>query len=436
MDVDLVSLLFRSPFRMLMTLIAAAMMVAQAAPPQPLFPAREISGTAWGPDDTQTYGIHRRRAGWDLMFHGVVFAQFIYEPPDFVHRTGGFSTSQFSSVNWGMLMARKRAGAGRVGLRTMISLEPWTVPGCGALNFFQTGEVCDGDTIHDRQHPHDLFMEIAADYDRPLGAGSWRWQVYGGPAGEPALGPAAYPHRASAISNPISPIAHHWLDSSHITFGVFTTGVYSDRWKLEGSIFNGREPDDHRADFDFGALDSYSARVSWAPARTLSFQISGGHLEEAEQQLAGQPRASVDLITASAMYHRRTASGGLWATTFAWGLHGSDIAIPGVGVTHRWSNAALAETTVMRGDRDTWFGRLEFVGKPGHDLHAHAYPARVIPITKLQAGYVWRPKPLPFGVGGSASVSVVPDELLARYYHRLAPGVNVFIVLRPPRHAM
>ena len=188
-----------------------------------LFAAREASGTSWLPDETPMFGVHRVWGDWSVMLHGKAFAQFLYEPGD-RHRTGGSSNQQFGSVNWGMAMARRRLGVGRFGLRAMVSLEPWTVPGCGYLSFLATGEVCEGDTIHDRQHPHDAFMEIAAEYDRPL-RGDVRWQIYGGLAGEPALGPAGFPHRASALLNPIAPIAHHSLDSTHITFGLITAGA-------------------------------------------------------------------------------------------------------------------------------------------------------------------------------------------------------------------
>ena len=161
----------------------------------------------------------RARRGWELMWHGNVFLQFINESaPE--HR----GAHQTGSINWVMGMARRRAGAGRVGVRTMLSLEPWTIRGCGYPDLLATGETCDGDTIHDRQHPHDLFMELALEYERPL-SGGLRWFAYGGPAGEPALGPVAFPHRVSALANPIAPIAHHWLDATHITFGVITTGV-------------------------------------------------------------------------------------------------------------------------------------------------------------------------------------------------------------------
>ena len=125
----------------------------------------------------------------------------------------------------------ERVGAGAVQFRGMFSAEPWTVGVCGYPNLLASGEQCNGAPIHDRQHPHDLFMELSARYDAPLG-GPVRWQVYGGPVGEPALGPVAFPHRVSAMPNPLAPIAHHWLDSTHVTFGVVTGALYGE--PLEG----------------------------------------------------------------------------------------------------------------------------------------------------------------------------------------------------------
>ena len=116
----------------------------------------------------------------------------------------------------------------------MVSLEPLTVPGCGYPDLLATGEVCDGHAIVDRQHPHDLIIEAAASYVRPLSA-NVALQFYGGLAGEPALGPAAFPHRLSAVMNPIAPVSHHWLDATHLTYGVVTGGLISRRWKV-GSV--------------------------------------------------------------------------------------------------------------------------------------------------------------------------------------------------------
>ncbi len=199
--------------------------------------------------------------------HANLFAQFLYESGD-THRT----SRQARSINWFMGMLRRPVGRGRVGVRAMLSAEPWTIGGCGYPDLLATGEVCDGDTLHDRQHPHDLFMELAVDYERPI-ANRLRLHGYAALAGEPALGPPAFPHRASAMPNPISPIAHHWLDATHIAFGVLTAGVPGSRWRAEGSVFNGREPDDARAGLELGALDSVAARPYFerpGPVRSIA----------------------------------------------------------------------------------------------------------------------------------------------------------------------
>jgi hypothetical protein len=401
-----------------------------------LFPAREASGTAWLPDETPMYGIERRLGTWTGMWHGTAFAQFLYEAGD-RHRTGGFASQQLSSVNWLMFMVRRPLGAGRVGLRTTISVEPWTVRDCGFINLLASGEMCDGDTIHDRQHPHDLWMELAADYDRPL-RGSLRWQVYAGFAGEPALGPVGFPHRASALGNPMAPITHHWLDSSHIAFGLVTTGLYDKRWKAEASLFNGREPDEDRADVDLGALDSVAGRLTFMPSSRLALQVSAGHLHAAEAEFPPQPRSDVDRATASATYHRVSSEGRVWATTLAYGVNAADEQIPGDSV-YLITHAVLLESSLTTRDRSTWFSRFEIVGKPGHDLHVHEDPARVFRVAKIQAGYVWDFNAwtgIVAGIGGTASLSIVPSALAPRYSGRVAPGFGLFVTVRPARHVM
>lgn len=67
-------------------------------------------------------------------------------------------------------------------------------------------------------------------------------------------------HRTSGIDNPEAPISHHWLDSTHITFGVVTAGAVVNDWKFEASAFRGREPDQYRYDIERPALDSYAGR--------------------------------------------------------------------------------------------------------------------------------------------------------------------------------
>jgi hypothetical protein len=203
------------------------------------------------------------RAGLTLMTHGNLFISHLRESRQSrSHQTG--------SINWLMAMAgRPVGGGGHPGLRGMISLEPWTIQGCGYPDLLATGEVCKADTIHDRQHPHDLFMELAAEYDHPIGGGV-RIQVYGGPVGEPALGPVAFPHRVSAMPNPLAPIAHHWFDSTHVAYGVVTGGVYGNRWKAEASVFNAASRT------STGLISSVGAdrgRRGWFPNQAVALQL-------------------------------------------------------------------------------------------------------------------------------------------------------------------
>lgn len=385
------------------------------------FLPRESSGTSWQPDGSPMHGVHRQARGWDLMLHGNVFVQVLHESAP-VHR----GATQGGSINWAMAMARRTVGAGRLGVRTMVSLEPWTIPGCGYPNLLQTGESCEGDGIHDKQHPHDLFMEAALEYDRPL-TQSARWQVYGGLSGEPALGPPAFPHRPSAMPNPVSPIVHHWVDATHITFGVVTAGVYGPRWKVESSAFNGREPDEIRTDFDLDALDSVSARVSLLAVPGLALQASGGALREAEPRSPGGPAVDVVRATASATYHRR-AGAGQWSTMAVWGANREN------GTT---THAVMLESSLELPGGRTFFGRAEVAGKPAHDLHVHE-SQDVFIVGKVQGGYT-RYLParhaLQPGIGLTVSAAVVPAALQPRY-GGVGVGVGLFVTVRPPAHAM
>jgi hypothetical protein len=394
-----------------------------------LFPARDGSGTAWQPEVTPMIAFHRDIGAWSFMGHANVFAQFLYESGE-SHRT----SQQAGSINWFMGMLRRPVGAGRAGVRAMVSLEPWTIGGCGYPDLLATGEVCDGDTIHDLQHPHDLFMEIAADYERPLGR-SLRLQLYGGVAGEPALGPTAFPHRVSAFGNPIAPIAHHWLDATHIAFGVVTAGVAGARWKAEASAFNGREPDEHRTNLDLAALDSTAVRVSLLPTDRWAFQVSAGHLREAEAGLGDHAARDVDRVTASAAYHRPLQEKAFWSSTVAYGVNREESEL--AGRPDQTTHAVLLETAVASSSGlHNWFGRLDIVGKPGHDLHVHEDEDAVFTVAKLQFGYLRQIATVrgwAAGVGGHLNLSLVPRALAPRYNGRVAPGVGVFFNLQPAR---
>jgi hypothetical protein len=181
------------------------------------------------------------------------------------------------------------------------------------------------------------------------------------------------------MPNLLASIAHHWLDATHITFGVVTAGVYGNRWKVEASAFNGREPDEERTDFDLAPLDSVSGRVCFLPTPNVALQISAGRLTEAEPAEDAGPRVDVTRVTASATYHRALGETGVWATTAALGRNTEADHAP---------NAVLVESNLTLADRDTWFGRFEVVGKTAHDLHLHDVDSmETFTVAKLQGGY-------------------------------------------------
>jgi hypothetical protein len=214
---------------------------------------------------------------------------------------------------------------------------------------------------------------------------------------------------------------------------VVTGGIAARHWKVEASAFNGREPDEQRWDLDAGAFDSFSARLSFAPTETLTTQVSAGHLHDSEAGIASQPRTDVNRATASAVLHKRIRTNGLLAVAAAYGANWKRSAIPD-GILEQVTHAALLEGSATFGERHTWFGRLELVGKPAHDLHVHELVTMVFPIGKLQGGYVRYLRPwydLVPGVGGTVSAAVVPSSLAPRYGGHVAPGFGVFVTLRP-----
>jgi hypothetical protein len=235
------------------------------------------------------------------------------------------------------------------------------------------------------------------------------------------------------MPNPIAPISHHWLDSSHISFGVVTGGLYGRKWKAEASVFNGREPDDQRWDFDFAPLDSSSGRVWFMPNEHWALQFSAGHLKEGEFR-PSPPRVDVNRLTASATYQRVT-DGRVRATTVAWGRNGENDPPVSHGTGDRHSTSAFAvETAADLSPIDTVFGRAEIAGKTPSELALSTDTAEVFTVGKLQGGYTrWLRDThgLRVGVGGSAGVSIVPEALAPSYGGRIGGEFAVFLTVRP-----
>ncbi|MFZ0321811.1 MAG: hypothetical protein WAL56_21990 [Candidatus Sulfotelmatobacter sp.] len=311
---------------------------------EPCLPSpHDGSGTAWQPPTVPGHEWMWMRGGWELMMHGVIFA-------DYNQQGGPRGEGKAESVNWGMGMEQHKLGRGTILLRQMFSAESLTSPHPGFPELFQTGETYHGDPLVDHQHPHNVFAELAALYMLPL-SGKVSWELYGGPSAEPALGPVTYIHRASAAELPLAPLGHHLEDSTHTSFGVVTTGLVIARVKVEGSALNGHEPNEERWSIQLAALDSWSGRVNVAPSRNWTGQYSIGHLDHPEAlEPWNQWRQ-----TASVEYDRPLAAGN-WATSLVWGR------VHEIGPGNNL-NGYLLESTVNFLRRDYFFTRMELVDK-------------------------------------------------------------------------
>lgn len=295
---------------------------------------------------------------WMTMVHAYAFLS--------VNRQGGPSGDrEFESENHLMVVSARRWAGGKLSLFGTFTLEPATIPPRGSAELFQRGETYRGVLLVNRQHPHDLFVQLAAAWEKALSP-LLKIRLYLAPVGEPALGPVAYPHRLSASENPTAPLSHHNQDSTHIAADVATLGVTAGVFTLEGSAFHGREPDENRWDIDQGRIDSYSGRLLVRPVPELSLQASSGHLEHPEAIEAGNQTRT----TASASYQRGDASGFL-AATLAVGENRTPEG-PEWGKLFEWTWKFAGKNFV--------YGRVESVDRDAYELaHKRQRPEGVPP---------------------------------------------------------
>ena len=358
--------------------------------------AREASGTSWQPDASEHGGLHLMSGDWTLMAHGEL---------SLVHSWQEGPRGDSKTFVAGMLMgmARRPAGDGTVQFKAMVSPDP-LMGKRGYPLLLASGETADGETrLVDRQHPHDFFMELSASISQNIGPKSSLF-FYAGLPGEPAFGPPAFMHRQSISASPEAPISHHWLDSTHITFGVLTAGLIHDDFKIEASRFNGREPDQHRWNIETAPLDSTSVRLSWNPTPTLSLQGSWAHLEDPEQL---EPGVDQKRWSASGTFTRPMANG-WWSTTLAWGRK---------SIEGESFDAVALESSL--GWKDwTLFGRGEMTEnnelvEAGVGHHGEAQD-----VGKVSIGLVkdFRVAPnLKLGLGGLYAFNFVPKEIEPLY---------------------
>jgi len=265
------------------------------------------SGTSAEPNSTPVPMLMTMKANWMLMFHANAFLVDEQQSSQAGHE-------KFFSTNWFMGMAQHKVGPGTFLARMMLSLEPATISDRQYPLLFQQGETAFGTPIVNGQHPHDFFMELAALYDVKLGEKSLL-SFYFAPMGDPAMGPTAYPHRASAAENPVAALGHHQQDSTHIADDVVTIGLSYGIARIEASGFHGQEPDEFRWDLDQGKIDSWSTRLTIQPGKNWSAQYSYGRITSPEALF---PTEDQERMTASIMYNRPLRDGN-WASSAVWG---------------------------------------------------------------------------------------------------------------------
>ena len=377
------------------------------------------SGTTWIPDAVPLPARHVMSGSWLLMLHGFGFVQY--------DKQGGpRGDDQVGSLNWAMLMASRDLLGGRFQARTMLSLDPATVTNRGYPLLLQSGETYRGQSLFDRQHPHDFWMEFAVMYERALSR-SIGVTVYAAPSGEPALGPVAFMHRPSAMDNLVAPLSHHWQDVTHISFGVLTGGLFGRHWKLEGSVFNGREPNEERWGFDRIRFDSYSGRFTAHLDSSWVVSAAYGFLKSPE---ALTPSESIHRVTASLLQGRKLGMDGQIASSVIWGANRH---------SGRTTHSVLAESEAILNRRNTIFGRVDVGQKTAGELVLPSGPGGFAPdstftVTALSVGYIRelvRSSKATVGVGFQAGLNVLPAALAPIYGSRTPAGGMLFVRIRP-----
>ena len=358
--------------------------------------------------------------GWQFMQDGVIFAVLD-------HQGSARGGTEFAAPNWWMGMADRNTSRGRFTFTTMLSLDPATVGKDGYGEIFQVGETLNGKPLVDRQHPHDFFMQIAAAWRVPVTSATG-FTLAVAPAGEPALGPVAFMHRASSLDNPTAPLSHHTFDSTHVSFGVVTAAVDHGPWALEASVFNGREPDEHRWDFDFGRLDSVSTRLWFHPTAEWEVQVSTGHLKDPEALEPG----NIERSTASVAWTHPTGND---VVALAAGVGRNDTA-------HGAHHAVFLEGTRRHGT-NTVYGRLEALQVETALLQTDIISAGnaandTDTVAAMTVGGV-HDLPAIFGFEGGFGANVTfyrTPESLQPWYGAHPVSFHLFVRLRAPAGAM
>jgi hypothetical protein len=361
---------------------------------------------------------------WNAMFMGLGFVSDIQQ-------SGPRGGDKLYSTNWFMASTEHRVGSnGAFEAELMLSLEPDTVTNRRYPLLFQTGETAYGSPLMDAQHPHNFIMSLGFHYAHQLGEDT-TLDLYFAPVGDPALGPVAFPHRASAMELPEATISHHWQDSTHIADEVVTAGIRYKKVKLEASGFYGSEPGENRWIIQTGPINSWSSRLWLFPSKNWAAQVSFGRITHPEALEPGDQTR----VTASLAYSR-PMPGGSWSSTLAWGRTHST-------ATHRNLNSYLAESVLPVTRRNFVTGRFELVDKdelfanqPDIEQRLNTLYGSTFRIGGYTLGYTRDIDIFRFvetGIGANFTVYSLPDAIKP-YYGSHPVGGNIFVRFRLRPH--
>jgi len=374
---------------------------------------RNGSGTGWLPDASPMYGVMLHSKKWMYMIHGSVFLRYNKQDIGDKGIRGG---EKWDAPNWFMAMGQRKVGErGLFRFSAMLSLDAAIAGGSGYPLLFQSGESWKGQPLVDRQHPHDLFSELSVAYTHALSKNVDVFGYFGYP-GEPALGSVAFMHRPSALPNPDAPLSHHWNDGTHITFGVATLGVRFGKFKIEGSSFTGREPDEDRYNFDKARFDSWSGRLSYNPTANWAFQVSHGYVKSPE---ALHDDEDVHRTTASAVYSLPLQHDRFLNLTTLWGVNKT--------AGHDGEHAVLVEGALQL-KKLAIYSRYEWVQKSSDELNLDETEFGhdgIYPVQALTAGlnyHLLTLGPVNVAAGGHLSFYKPAAQLEGLYGHNPVGG--------------
>ncbi len=357
---------------------------------------------------------------WNTMFMGTGFVVD-------TQQSGPRGGDKLYSPNWFMASAEHRVGArGAFQADLMLSLEPATVTGERYPLLFQTGETAYGKPIVDGQHPHNFIMALGFHYTYELAEDTFL-SAYFAPVGDPALGPVAFPHRASAMELPEATISHHWQDSTHISDDVLTVGIEHKKLRLEASGFYGSEPGENRWIVQSGPMNSWATRLWFFPNKYWAAQVSAGRIAHPEALEAGD-----QVRVTSSLEYIKPMPGGSWASTIAWGRK-HDTA------TLRNLNSYLVESVLPVGHKNFITGRAELVdedelfnGQPDIEQRVDVLYGSTFRVGAYTLGYTRDVALFRFvetGIGANFTGYSLPYAIKP-YYGNHPVGGNIFVRFR------